>query len=351
MTGSLRGEAEGSGVLPVGKLPPQLLAKLLAAAPHDDPDVIVGPGIGFDCAVVAAGDRYLVLKSDPITFATDELGWYLVQVNVNDLATTGATPRWMLVTLLLPERKTDHSFVSNLSKQIYAACHDFDIVVVGGHTEVTYGLERAIAVGTLIGEVAPERLVTPAGMTPGDKLILTKGVPIEATSILAREFAARLEEHYSPQEIKRAANYLYDPGISVLEDARTALAAGQITAMHDPTEGGLAAALWEMAEAASLSLVIEPEAIPVPPLAAKLCQFFAIDPLAAIASGALLLAVGPGDAETVVAALREKHIDAAIIGEAEEGAANVWQQKHGSRVLLSRPQRDAIAQLFETIDD
>lgn len=340
----------GTGMLPVGKLPPDLLADLLAAAPLDDVDVIVGPGIGFDCAVVAVGDRYLVLKSDPITFATDELGWYLVQVNVNDLVTTGAKPRWMLVTLLLPARSTNQSLVTELSNQIYDACRELDIAVVGGHTEVTYGLERPIAVGTLIGEVSPEELVTPAGMTPGDRLILTKGVPIEATSILAREFAAQLADDFTAEDIERAANYLYDPGISVLDDARAALAAGHVTAMHDPTEGGLTAALWEMAEAANLSLVIKPDAVPVPPLAGELCDFFDIDPLAAIASGALLLSVSADDAENVLGALHEQHIAAAIIGEAEEGPVNVWQEDSGKRTRLARPQRDAIAQLFEAID-
>lgn len=340
----------GATMLPVGKLPPELLADLLAAAPVDDPDIIVGPGIGFDCAVVAAGERYFVFKSDPITFATDELGWYLVQVNVNDLVTTGARPRWMLVTLLLPEGTASASLVTTLSDQIYNACRALDIAVVGGHTEVTHGLNRPIAVAALIGEVAPEDLVTPAGMNPGDTLILTKGVPIEATSILAREFSTRLETHFTAQEIELAANYLYDPGISVYEDARTVLAAGQITAMHDPTEGGLAAALWEMAEAANLSLIIERDAIPVPPLAAKLCEYFEIDPLAAIASGALLLSVRPGDAGNVLAALGERGITAATIGVAEEGPVNVWREEDGNRTLMARPKRDAIAQLFERID-
>lgn len=338
------------GALPVGKLPPELLAELLAAAPLDDADVVVGPGIGFDCAVVSSGDRYLVFKSDPITFATDELGWYLVQVNVNDLVTTGATPRWMLVTLLLPEQSTDHSLVTRISNQIYGACRELGIAVVGGHTEVTYGLKRPIAVGALIGEVSPEQLVTPAGMNAGDKIVLTKGVPIEATAILAREFGAELEEHYSVQDVERAANYLFDPGISVFRDARAALAAGQVTAMHDPTEGGLLAALWEMAEAANMSLVIETETIPVPRLAAQLCNFFKIDPLAAIASGALLMTVAARDAEAVLSALREQQITAEIIGGVEDGPVNVWQRDKDRRNLVARPQRDAIAQLFEAID-
>lgn len=336
-----------STTLPVGKLPQELLADILASKLYDDEDVVVGPGIGFDCAVVAVGDRYLVLKSDPITFVTDNLGWYLVQVNTNDLATTGATPRWLLVTLLLPENATDESYVKDLNDQLRDTCQQLGIVVVGGHTEITHGLSRPLAIGTLVGEVSPEDLVTPAGMRPGDRIILTKGVPIEATAILAKEFSSSLRSALTVEELGQATDYLFDPGIGVLRDAQTALAAGRVTGMHDPTEGGVAAALWEMAQASGTSLYIDTEAIPVPPLAAKICDVLDIDPLSAIASGALLLAVDKEDVDAVLAALGEQHIAAADIGKVMDGPAAVWQEKAGQRLLLPRPDRDAIALLFE----
>jgi hydrogenase maturation factor len=115
-------------MLPLGKLPPDLLSGLLAKAPIQDPRVLVGPAVGFDCAVVdAGGPSLLVFKSDPITFATDEIGWYLVQINVNDIATTGALPRWLLVTMLLPEGASTAELVEDISQQIYEACREMEI--------------------------------------------------------------------------------------------------------------------------------------------------------------------------------------------------------------------------------
>ncbi|HSM55327.1 MAG TPA: AIR synthase family protein [Candidatus Sulfomarinibacteraceae bacterium] len=333
--------------LPVGKLPPYLLKRLLAAAPVADDDVLLGPGIGLDCAVVRHGDGLLVFKSDPITFASDELGWYLVQVNANDVATTGARPRWLLVTMLLPEGDSDEALVETLASQIYRACRELTIAVIGGHTEITHGLSRPIAVGTLVGEVSEERLVTPQGATPGDALLLTKGVPIEGTAILAREFPERVSQVLSPEELRVAANFLYEPGISVVADAQTALAAGQVTAMHDPTEGGLAAALWELAEASGCALVVERAAVPVPPLSQRICEELGLDPLATIASGALLLTTRATDAPRVNAALQEKGIASAIIGKVAPGPPAVCFADGGRHEPLSRPDRDELARFYE----
>lgn len=333
--------------LPVGKLPPTLLADLLAAAPAGDADVLLGPAVGVDCAVVEVGDTLLVFKSDPITFATDEMGWYLVHVNANDVATTGATPRWLLVTLLLPQGQTTPDLVDAIGQQIYDACRALNITVIGGHTEITHGLNRPLAVGALIGQVARERLVTPRGARPGDRLLLTKGVPIEATAILAREFPERLAQTLSPAEVEEAAAYLHEPGISVLRDAQVALAAGEVTAMHDPTEGGLAAALWELAEAGECALVVDASAVPVPSLSARICDAFGLDPLATIASGALLLTVHPRDAGAVCGALVEADIACAEIGSVEAGAPAVWRETPDGRDRWPRPEQDEIGKAYE----
>jgi hydrogenase expression/formation protein HypE len=332
--------------LPVGKLPPALLAHLMARAPVADPRVRVGPGPGLDCAVVDLGDRLLVFKSDPITFATEEIGWYLVQVNANDLATTGATPRWLLLTMLLPEAATTPALAERWAEQVYDACRATGIDVIGGHTEVTYGLARPILAGTLIGEAEPGRLVTPRGAQPGDRLLLTKGVPIEATALLAREFPQRLAGFLSPDEVAEAQAYLTRPGISVLRDAALAMQAGQVTAMHDPTEGGLAGALWELAEACGHALWIEPSRVPLPPLAARVCGVFGVDPLAAIASGALLIAAPPPEAAKICTALASAAIACAEIGAVEQGAAAVWQGRPELGRPLARPARDEVARMF-----
>jgi hydrogenase maturation factor len=316
----------------------------------DDPRVLVGPGIGLDCAVVDAGDKLLVFKSDPITFATEEIGWYLVHVNANDIATAGAQPRWLLLTALLPATSTTSELVESISQQVFAACREISVTVIGGHTEVTHGLDRPILIGTLVGEVDRERLVTPRGARPGDRMLLTKGVPIEAVALLAREFPQRLAGALSGAEMDEARRFLRQPGISVLPDAQTALAAGCVTAMHDPTEGGLAMALWELAEASGRTLVVDPAAVPVPPLAARICSLMALDPLAALSSGALLLTAPSEETQRIRSALERAGIRCAEIGWVEEGRACVYRKTEKGREVWMRPARDEIARAYDGID-
>ena len=333
--------------LPVGKLPPEQLQLLLARAPVTDARVLQGPQAGVDCAVLDFGERLLVLKSDPITFASADSGWYLVQVNSNDIATMGAIPRWLLVTMLLPEKRTSPELVTEISEQIYAACRAMDISVIGGHTEITYGLDRPILAGTLIGEVAREKLVTPQGMKPGDAILLTKGIPIEGTALLAQEFPDSLRDVLDEEELEQAQGYLTQPGISVLRDAQIAIAAGQVTAMHDPTEGGLTAALWELAQAGSHRLVVDVTAVPISTLSTRICNAFGLDPLATIASGALLLTTAQTDAPAIIEALAQAGIDCTIIGHVQEGAPAVWQKSGPDRKILPRPDRDEIGRVYE----
>jgi hydrogenase maturation factor len=199
----------------------------------------------------------------------------------------------------------------------------------------------------MIGEVQKERLVTPRGAQPGDRLLLTKGVPIEATAILAREFPERLRSALTQEDIKVAAEFLYDPGISVLRDARLALGAGTVTAMHDPTEGGLASALWELAHACEHRIHFDPQSVPIPPLSARICRLLDIDPLSAIASGALLLTCPQNDAPLIHSALDREGIPCADIGFIEEGPVSVLQMTSSGNTPLPQPDRDAIATLFD----
>jgi hydrogenase expression/formation protein HypE len=333
--------------LPVGKLPAEHLARLLAKHTRPDPRLVVGARPGEDAAVIDMGDRYLVAKTDPITFATDEIGWYAVNINANDIACAGAAPRWFLVTLLLPESKTGVELVESIFEQIASACDQLGVTLAGGHTEITHGLDRPIVVGHMLGEVTPERLVTTAGARPDDDLIVTKGVAVEATSIIAREKAEELRGILDAGTLQRCQGFLHDPGISVMRDAQIAQAAGTVHAMHDPTEGGLATGLWEMAQAAGVGLEINYAAIPLLPETAALCTHFGLNPLGIIASGALLIACPPTDTSAIVAALTEAGIQATILGrvvERERGCKLF--SSHGERPLPTFG-RDEIARLFE----
>ncbi|MHA2428940.1 MAG: AIR synthase-related protein, partial [Candidatus Hermodarchaeia archaeon] len=160
-------------------------------------------------------------------------------------------------------------------------------------------------------------------------------------------FSDVLKNICTEKEIKAACDYLYNPGISVVRDARIAVDAGGITAMHDPTEGGLAGALWELAIACTHSLVVEPQSIPISPVSLKICKAFKIDPLGTIASGALLLTVSPEDSTTICQTLKAEGIPCVEIGSVKAGPPNVLQSISEGTILLHRPERDEIARLFE----
>jgi len=333
--------------LPLGKLPATLLAQLLETISVRDPQVLLGPGTGLDCAVVEFGEKLLVLKTDPITFATEAIGEYLVQINANDIATTGGRPRWLLVTLLLPEGSTSEESATYIFGQIVEAADRIGVTVIGGHTEITYGLDRPIAVGTLIGEVERSKLITPRGAQPGHRLLFTKGMAIEATAIAAREFNDRLAPFLSDAELDQAAAYLTNPGISVLPDAQIATGAGIVSAMHDPTEGGLAAAAWELAEACGHTLVLDPSTFPITPLSLKICQALEIDPVASISSGAMLVTAPLSDTSRIINDLGLHGIPCVEIGWLESGPPKVWIEVKRGRTLLYRPERDEITRLFD----
>jgi hydrogenase expression/formation protein HypE len=336
--------------LPLGKLPVQLLKEMLAKLPTQSEGLVLGPGIGMDCAIVKASDQLLVFKSDPITFATDSIGWYLVQVNVNDIATTGAKPCWMLLTLLLPEADAQN-LLEKITGQVREACEEINLAVIGGHTEITHGLDRPILIGTVIGQVNEADLITPCGARSGDRLLLSKGVPIEATAILAREFPDRLMEApdgLSPEDLQKAQDFLYQPGISVLAEAQAAARIGGTHAMHDATEGGLYTALWEMAEASGHSILVDLSKIPIFPLSLRICQMLDLDPLGAIASGALLLAVDPEKAQNVKEAIHKIGSNCVEIGQITNKSDQpvVLNGTLECFERLTRPEIDEISKLY-----
>ena len=334
--------------LPIGKLPGDLLQAVLDKHAPRDPRVVVGPRVGEDAAVIDLGDRYLVAAADPITFATDELGWYALHVNANDVLVRGATPRWFLATLLLPEGRTNEDTVRALFAQIGEACEELEVALVGGHTEITHGLDRPIVAGTMLGEVARDRLVTTAGAQIGDAIVLTKGVPLEGAAIIAREKDAELRARGVPAAvIRRARGFLRTPGISVRPEVEIACELATVHAMHDPTEGGVATALHELATAAGVGLRIDRDRITVLPEGRALCEAFGLDPLGTIASGALLMTLAPAEAGVVIHALAREAIDCHFIGQVVPAAQGVTITDGTRQWPLPIFARDEITKLFE----
>ena len=334
--------------IPVGKLPSGLLKDLLHRYTRSDPRVIVGPGIGRDAAIIDMGGSCLVAKTDPVTFATDEIGRYAVHINANDVACCGATPRWFLATILFADQGSTTELAESIFSQIDEACRELNISLCGGHTEVTYDLPRTIVIGQMLGEVSADSYVTTCGAKVGDALIVTKGIAVEGTAIIAREKRETLGSILSPADIKRCANLLREPGISVVKDAKLALQTGGVHALHDPTEGGIATGLWELAEAAEVGVLINEKRLPILPECRTICHHLDLDPLGLIASGSLLISAQSDCADAILRNLSAARIDADVIGKvvpASEGCS--IHGADGSVQPLPVFPCDEIARLFE----
>lgn len=330
---------------PAGKLPWKDLSRLLGRYTGKDPTVVIRPGIGIDAAVISFPGKHLVAKTDPITFATDRIGWYAVHVNANDIASMGGTPRWFLAAVLLPEGKTGPAEVEEIFAQISEACGELGVTLCGGHTEITRGLDRPIVVGQMLGEADESKLVSPDKIRAGDEVLLTKGIAIEGTALIARE-KPELATVLGKDEVERCRALLTDPGISVVREARTAGQVARVHAMHDPTEGGLASGLRELAEAAGMGMRVEMDRIAVFPETAILCRKLKLDPLGLLASGALLIVTAGGDSGKVIGALRREGIPAAVIGRVWEREKGIKLVKRGRAVEMPVFQRDEVARLF-----
>ena len=329
-----------------GKLPLEYLEKILGGLSSNDPRVALGPAAGEDAALIDMGDKYLVAKTDPITFATDRIGWYAVQVNANDIAVMGAVPKWMMATILLPEGSSEKQIESVIA-QLNEACNDIGVSLIGGHTEITYDLPRPIISGVMLGEVDKGKEVRSSGAREGDSIIMTKAIAIEGCSILAFEAGNRLiEAGLSQEDVDAGKRLLNNPGISVVRDARISVAAGKITAMHDPTEGGITGGLRELAMASGLGMKIDQNCIALTNTTRQYCDALSLDPLGLIASGSLLACVSPEDEKAVIEALWSEGRAAWKIGEMLEKSFGVKISSGVRTQDLPKFERDEIARFF-----
>ena len=347
---------KGSSSLGLGKLKHEYLSKILKKYISDleinDKRIVLGSKIGEDAAVIDMKDHYLVAKTDPITFATDEIGYYSVHVNVNDIVCTGAIPKWFLSTILLPATKTNEDLIERIFKDLHDTCKSLNITMIGGHTEVTSNLDRPIVVGSLLGEVEKHKLVKTSGAKVNDALILTKGIFIEGTSIIAREKEELLLNKGLDQNfIDRCKQFLHDPGISIYKDALIANDNFKINSMHDITEGGLATGIAEIAMASDLGAKIYENCIKILPEPARLSKIFNLNPYGTISSGSLLISINEKDATKLVDILRKGGIESEIIGkmvEKNEGLKILTKNDRTQPLVFS--EIDEILKIFKNFD-
>jgi len=333
--------------LPVGKLPATLLQKLIAKFEREDEQVVLGPSIGEDAAVIKIGSKLLVAKTDPVTFTSDLIGWYAVHINANDIATMGVRPRWFLATILLPEQYA-YKEAEKIFDQILSACKVLKITVVGGHTEITYDFKRPVVVGCMLAEAEDQSIITTSGAKLGDDIVLTKGLAIEGTAVLAREAEQTLlSTTLSKDLIKRAANYLFSPGISVLEEALAACSRVTVNCMHDPTEGGLSMGLWEIATAAQVGILVKENRIPVLAECKAICDAIELNPLGLLASGALIITLPCSETSKLLELLHQIGINASAIGKVVEAEKGLKMLTTTGIRDLPRFERDELARFLD----
>ncbi|MGA2309270.1 MAG: AIR synthase family protein [Candidatus Bathyarchaeia archaeon] len=329
--------------LPPGKIPVDLLKEVVfknLGFMRDE--VVLGPSAGIDGTVINIGSKFLIASMDPITGATERIGWLAVNINANDVATFGVEPAFFLSCILLPENAHE-KIVETISVQMSRAARELRIAIVGGHCETTPGLENPIVVGCMIGITEKGKYVTAGGAKPNDKLILTKSAAIEGTAILASDREKQLKKTLSATTIKSAKQFYRQ--ISVVKDAITAFETGGVHAMHDPTEGGITGAVHEMADASNLGVRVFREKIRVEPETARICDFYRIDPLQLIASGSLLIAAEPAFAEEIIETLRKNMIHAETIGEfLPSPEKRLIIRENGKTGVLVRPVADQLWQ-------
>ncbi len=336
--------ASGDPVLPVGKLPGPLLDRLITTyGTRLDSAVLVSPGYGKDAAAVAIdGGAPLVVKSDPITFASTRAARFLVAVNANDIACLGGVPRWLTVVALFPERSTTVRQVEEMFSDLREACDERGIAIIGGHTEVTAGIDRPLLIGTMVGVAGPNGLLVPGGARPGDDLLLTKWAGIEGTALLAEELPETLSERIGVAVVRGAAKLLRSPGISVVADAVAVRSVAGVTALHDPTEGGLATAIHELAEVSGCGAEIMLENVPVLPETRTICDCLGLDPMGLLSSGALLVAVQPERRVEVETAAAEARIPVSHIGRLVPRDEGIHAFHGGATTQLPRFDADEV---------
>lgn len=333
----------------LGKVTDSFLRR--AILPHTgapSPDVIVGPRVGVDAAVLKVGDRLLVVAEDPIfpgpTTSPEDYGWIIVHIGASDVAVMGVRPEFMTYTLLLPPLTPD-DYTERLVRSISDTARELGIAIVGGHT----GFYSAVTVPTIGGITVwgmGTSVITPAGAAVGDLVLVTKGAAIETAGILAVELGERLLSAGVSEELVGRARRRFKE-MSVVLDAQVATAIGGVHAMHDATEGGVARGLWEVAEASAVGLEVEREQLPVPPDVAAVCDHFGLNPYEVISEGTLVLTCEPEAAGKLIEAFQEHGIESAVCGRVVPlSQGRYWLEKNGAREPLIPPAEDRFWEVY-----
>ena len=299
-------------------------------------EVLSNPEIGGDCAVVDVGDKLLYLSSDPITGATEGIGQLAIDINANDIATSGNEPLGVMLTILAPEGTKKES-LERIIKEAQQQCDKLNMSILGGHTEITDAVNRIIISTTAIGLGEKKQFVEKKKPISGDKVLITKGIGIEGTGIIAGEKAYELELEFGKEFVNEGKKFLNLA--SVVEEGK--IGSNYSKAMHDVTEGGLLGGVWEFAELFNLGVKIDVSCFEVSEITKKICEFYKIDPLKLISSGTMLMIVAEENIEKLQLDLKNKNIKSFVIGELTENLNKVLIE-NGIEKEISEPESDEL---------
>ena len=331
--------------LGLGKLPNNMLEIFLKDINRDNEDIIIGPDVGEDTAAVKLGNKdVLVIKSDPITFTTDKMGIYAVNINLNDIATSGAKGKWITVTMLLPEG-IYFDEIQKIMSDINTCCIESNLLICGGHTEITDSVIRPIISCTILGTIFEAQLINKKSIEINDSIIMTKFAGLEGTSIIANDFYDTLiDSGISADDLELCKNFIED--ISITPEAEIVSKGYQITALHDVTEGGIATALSELSTAAGHGFEVDIDMIPVHPITKKICKYFSIDPLGLISSGSLIICCRNNRTSELMNDLRDNNIKATLIGKVNTKAAGTVSSSNNTDKQWPQFSSDEITKLI-----
>lgn len=338
---------EKSKILKNGKIPDEELSEILSKYTNaKNKRVLLGPKLGEDAGIIDMGRKYtsedncLCVCVDPIIVDIKNAPYYAVAINVNDLVTRGAKPRWASASIFFPDGSTIKD-VEQFFEQLHAAIKPYNISLVTGHTEVTSLIKNPGIIMTMLGEVKKSDVITTGGAKKDDILIITGGAGIEGTSIIASDLHEKLEQNVPQEIISRAQGFIYDPGICIAEAAYTAWKY-KPNSLHDPTEGGIRKGIEELAIASDKGVLIDFDKIPIRNETKILCEAIRADPLGIFGSGALLISIPYDRGQKLLKEYNQKGILAGEIGRVVEKGKGRMLQYKGELIPLEASYTDGL---------
>ena len=345
--------------LPTGKLDSELLKEIVFnKIEYRDPQVMVRPGIGEDCAVIDFGSWDCVMSTDPISSAVKDIGRLCIHITCNDIASNGVKPLGIMLAVMLPEGTSDDE-VEHIMAQAAETAAELEVEIIGGHTEITPAVKQPVIVSTAIGKTASGTSQSGNQMTVGDYIMMTKSCGLEGAGIAATDYEDLLtggedREPLTSEEIERAKGFLDQ--VSVVKEGVAAGAVGT-HGMHDITEGGILGAIWEMCQISERGAEIWEDEIPIEPETRKICEFFGMDPLRLISSGSMVIIADAKKKDEMIRALDKEGVPVSIIGRVKEASEGIYLEhrisdfgegrEEGIRVAVDPPGKDEIYKIIE----